>query len=59
MELIPGSEINLDKKKFNWNLEALDESKLQMSVAFNHPEYISMDAEDSIKISFAKTDYFI
>ena len=59
MELVPGTDTNLDKKTFEWKLEKLNGSKLALSMTFDNPEYISMDATDSIKVSFAKSDYFI
>ena len=59
MELVPGSETSLSKKKFNWSLVELEESKLSMQVTFENPQYISIDVPDSIKIRFTKSDYFI
>ena len=59
MELVPGTDTNLDKKTFEWNLEELSGSYLTLSMTFDNPEYISMDATDSIIVSFAKSDYFI
>ena len=59
MELIPGAEISSSKKEFNWSLNKLDEEDLAMQISFDNPETISIDAPDSIKIIFQKSDYFI
>ena len=59
MELVPGTDTNLDKKTFEWKLEELNGSQIALSMTFDNPEYISMDATDSIKVSFSKSEYFV
>ena len=59
MELVPGTDTNLDKKSFEWKLKELNGSELFLTMTFDSPEYISMDATDSLMVSFAKSEYFI
>ena len=43
MEFIPGTENNLEKKKFTWSLAELNEERLDFELIFEHPEYISIE----------------
>lgn len=52
MELVPGSENNLEKKQFSWTLQQYDATKIVLKLEFEHPEFISMEAQDSVKVSF-------
>ena len=55
MELVPGSENDIDKKEFTWSLLRFDQQVLQIAVNFEYPEYISMEAIDYMKIIFNNT----
>ena len=55
MELIPGSENDIDKKAFTWSLLRFDSKILQIAVNFENPKYISMEAIDYMKVIFNNT----
>ena len=59
VELIPGSESNIDKKEFSWRLKEFSEEKIALDFEFENPDYISVDAVDKAKIVFSKTRYFM
>ena len=41
IQMIPGSALNLDKKTFNWTVEAFDEEHLRLKFKFDNPLFIS------------------
>ena len=59
MELIPGTDAYLDKKGFRWDLATYDSGKLAISISFEHPEFISCDKIDSMKIKFSNSDLYM
>ena len=52
---MPGTENNLEKKEFTWSLVRFDSEELEISIYFENPTYISMEAYDYLKISFSNT----
>ena len=40
-ELVPSSLMNLDKKSYNWTVNAIDESSIEFDFYFDNPSYIS------------------
>ena len=59
VELIPGSESNIDKKEFSWRLEEFSDKNIALDFEFENPDYISFDAVDKAKVIFSKTNYFM
>ena len=59
MELIPGTDLNPEKKGFTWKLIQFNEEFLDFVLKFDYPEVISMIKPDSIKVIFDNTDYYL
>ena len=59
MELIPGMDTYLDKKSFRWDLIDFGTEELAIGITFDHPEFISCDKIDSMKIIFSNNDLYI
>ena len=59
MELVPGSDLYLDKKGFSWELTGQNEYGFSFSVRFENPKYISVGSFDSIKIQFFNTEEYL
>ena len=50
----------MDKKKFTWLLEVIDEKMIKIVFKFENPIYISQDdLIDTVKISFQNTNLYM
>ena len=59
LELIPGTDTYLDKKGFRWDLAYFGSDAWTISITFEHPEFISCDKIDSMKIKFNNTALYL
>lgn len=59
VELVPGDDNYLDKKTFTWKLYEYDGTKVGFTFDFDHPEYVSVGALDTMKITFFNTDIWL
>lgn len=61
MSLVPGSNMDLDKREFSWSIVHLEGKEMVIELDFDNPEYISSgdDNTDVLVISFYNTEYFL
>lgn len=48
--MVPGDDLYLEKKGFNWELALYESNKFGIKFVFEHPEYISAGSTDSMKV---------
>ena len=60
VDLIPGTQQDLDKKDFKWTVSELNGDKIAFDFTFENPEYISMgDRADFMNVKFYNTDVYL
>ena len=59
MRLIPEDIINQEKKSFTWSFSKFDEKGLMIDIAFDYPEFISIQYNDRMNITFRNTNYWL
>ena len=59
MQLIPEDILNQEKKTFTWSIPKFDEEGLEFDITFDNPEYISIEYNDRMKITFRNTEYWL
>jgi hypothetical protein len=60
VDLVPGTQQDLDKKAFNWTVSEMSGSQISFDFSFENPEYISMgDRADYMNVKFHNTDVYL
>ena len=59
IELIPGNLMNQNMKSYTWIIETFDQTRINIKLKFDHPEYISIDDSDLVKMTFTKTEAWL
>ena len=44
--------MNQNMKSYTWIIEAFDQTQIKIRFKFDHPEYISIDDSDLVKMTF-------
>ena len=58
-ELVPGTENNLDKKKYEWKVVEYESKKVRIAFTFENPEFISVEEFDTMKVTFNNTESWL
>ena len=58
-ELVPGTENYLDKKNYTWKVVEYKSNKIRIAFKFDHPEFISVEELDTMKVTFNNTDAWL
>ena len=59
VELISAIDYDLDKKKFDWSLKRYDAKAIEISLLFEHMEYISIETSDILNVIFSNTRLYL
>ena len=59
VQLIPHTDVDVDKKGFSWKLAKYDEGQIGIAVKWQNPAYVSVGGIDKLKITFNNTKTFI
>ena len=56
---MPGNDLYLDKKEYEWKLNLYNDNEISFDVKFKYPKYISVNGLDTLKISFLNAKSFM
>ena len=61
MDLIPGTNHNINKKSYKWKIHEYSEWKMSVDLYFDNPEQVSTDEEnpDVLKVTFKNTELYL
>ena len=59
MQLVPGSDEDLELKTFDWILETFTQEELSIKLKFDHHEHISRGFVDVMHVEFYNTGAFL
>ena len=59
LEYVPGSDYKAEEMTFTWILTKFDTEGIAMEIEFDNPDGVSSYAQDSMKMVFQNTNFFL